>query len=314
MITFKQFLTEAPVKLTQDNPRISAEDFKVIVSTAKAMIRGGYADNYLKMVEMKEFLVRGSDHTAYRMGDHAVKTGKMVLGIVEPKRTKDRLSTFSDNQFIYNVWHLLGMPSRKRCIMATVDTQMSGEFGTPFIFVPKEGTVITYTEEDWNVGFKEEVAEVFGERIRFGNLSYVFRAFGQLGRSKYYSNFEPFRTTLVTNLSKLKELCAELDTVLKNTPEGDLSSIREASNHMRCIRSIWNLVQHEGKETFELLSELMLTIKAKVYTTTNVDEVLRNLSSKRAEVWWTGDSFALRVKYYEELKELENVLKQLMGR
>jgi len=314
--TFKQYLTET-VKITKKDAEISDEDFEVIKATARAMIKGGYAGNYLKMTTEGEYFVRGSAYVSTLVGNKAQKTGKSVIGIVEPPRAKDRMSTFSKNQFIYNVWHLLGMPSRKRATMATTNIEMASHFGDVFIFIPKDGTEIFYIDEDWNVGFKDKVEKVFGRRIRFGDLSYVFKGFTRMrvdGIRRYTSDFINFNTQLVEYEEQLTYLCHELDLVLQNTEISDIMNVIEQHDNLRCMVNILNLVQLEGKTTLGLLKDLMQSIKSEIHQSTDVTKVLHeSRSNPETELWWSGGAFALRLKQHKELRELESVVRQMIG-
>ena len=313
MITFKDFLFEVSVSPTPQNPEISAEDYSIIIATAKSMVRGGYAKNYLKMVEAGEFFIRGSEYTADKMRKNIEKAGKPIIGFIEPVRTKDRISTFSGHQFIFNAWHLFDMPSRKRCTMATLDEEMASNFSDNiFILVPKDGTTVYNLNADWNLGFKKTSKKVFGEDLNLGNLSYVFRGFTQLSESRVYAELF-YKLNIKSgphDIETLKDMCEELDLLLLNTSVDGFDKVKEMPLIKEVMINVYENVQ-DGNETFDLLQKFFKTAENEVFETTDISHILVS-KLKRIEIWWTGSSYILKFEAYNALKELEYVLKDMV--
>lgn len=313
MITFKDFLIEASVSPTPQNPEISAEDYSTIITTAKSMVRGGYAKNYLKMTEAGEFFIRGSEYTAEKMRKNIEKAGKPIIGFIEPVRTKDRVSTFSGHQFIFNAWHLFGMPSRKRCTMATLDEEMASNFSDNiFILVPKDGTNIYQTDLDWNLGFKDSIKNVFDGDLKLGNLSYVFRGFTQLSDSRVYTGLfnKLNHKSDQYDIETLRDMCEELDLLLFNTPADGFNKVKENLLIKEVMIHIYNKVQ-DGDKTFDLLQKFFRFAKNEVHEITDISTILDS-ELKHIEIWWTGSSYVLKFEAYNALKELEYVLKDMV--
>lgn len=313
MITFKDFLIEVSVSPTPQNPEISAEDYSTIIDTAKSMVRGGYAKNYLKMTEAGEFFIRGSEYTAEKMRKNIEKAGKPIIGFIEPVRTKDRVSTFSGHQFIFNAWHLFDMPSRKRCTMATLDEEMAASFSDNiFILVPKDGTNIYQTDLDWNLGFKDSIKNVFDGDLKLGNLSYVFRGFTQLSDSRVYTGL--FNKLNIKSqphdIETLRDMCEELDLLLLNTDYDDFDKVREMPLVKEIIIRIYEKVKN-GVKSFDLLQKFFKTAENEISETTDISTILGS-NERQMEIWWTGSSYVLKFEAYNALKELEYVLKDMV--
>ena len=313
MITFKDFLIEVSVSPTPQNPEISAEDYSTIITTAKSMVRGGYVKNYLKMTEAGEFFIRGSEYTAEKMRKNIEKAGKPIIGFIEPVRTKDRISTFSGHQFIFNAWHLFDMPSRKRCTMATLDEEMAASFSDNiFILVPKDGTNIYQTDLDWNLGFKDSIKNVFDGDLKLGNLSYVFRGFTQLSDSRVYT--ELFNKLNIKSqphdIETLRDMCEELDLLLLNTDYDDFDKVREMPLVKEIIIRIYEKVKN-GVKSFDLLQKFFKTAENEISETTDISTILGS-NERQMEIWWTGSSYVLKFEAYNALKELEYVLKDMV--
>lgn len=313
MITFKDFLFEVSVSPTPRNSEISAEDYSTIIDTAKSMVRGGYAKNYLKMTEAGEFFIRGSEYTAEKMRKNIEKAGKPIIGFIEPVRTKDRISTFSGHQFIFNAWHLFDMPSRKRCTMATLDEEMAASFSDNiFILVPKDGTNIYQTDLDWNLGFKDSIKNVFDGDLKLGNLSYVFRGFTQLSDSRVYTGL--FNKLNIKSqphdIETLRDMCEELDLLLLNTDYDDFDKVREMPLVKEIIIRIYEKVKN-GVKSFDLLQKFFKTAENEISETTDISTILGS-NERQMEIWWTGSSYVLKFEAYNALKELEYVLKDMV--
>lgn len=313
MITFKDFLFEVSVSPTPRNPKISAEEYSIIIATAKSMVRGGYAGNFLKMSEAGEFFIRGSEYTADKMRKNIEKAGKPIIGFIEPVRTKDRVSTFSQNQFIFNAWHLFDMPSRKRCTMATLDEEMASNFSDNiFILVPKDGTPIYHTDSDWNLGFKDSINKIFGGNLKLGNLSYVFKGFTQLNGSRVYTGLfnKLNHKSQPHDIETLRDMCEELDLLLLNTDYDDFDKVREMPLIKEIIIRSYEKVKN-GVKSFDLLQKFFKTAENEISETTDISTILDS-ELKHMEIWWTGSSYVLKFEAYNALKELEYVLKDMV--
>lgn len=328
-ITFKPFL-EATFKKNKSENLEQVEDDELsyheqlLSEAAKMVVGGGFRKNFMDGLE-HGWLYRGAE----RYEDHFEVNDSFSMCFVDTPRPADRESTFSGSQFCSNFWHVMGLPSRRRCVMASPNMHMASDFSTmnneAHIIIPKDGTPVYQTPDDWNLSFEKEIASTLDvDRIGLGLLSPVFLELrngiagltginGPIEFEEYEKYLNKVNTGINSSIGDFKKFFKSSENVLNiKYPNSDkyilseitIGNLNIPEQYKKIIKRLMKLVR-SGENLFVEFEHLFEKIKGEI-TTSKTPSKLINIHGSNAspEIWWTSDSLVFRGKYTKVSKTL----------
>ena len=312
MKSFKQFKT-----LFEESTEQSIEKL------AQFAIENGFGENLSIMLERSQFLYRGST----TMYDAVHGSGNMY--IVNKMRSSQRASIYSSSKILTNLWHAHDdLPSRKVARFSTTSAMAAEDFGKLVIIVPKDGSAITMSPEDFNVGSRKEIKKYFDTEDNFGfSLGDVSALIEELIQSVVNvlenngdsSNadllFNSFLSIKKTNkdVNEVKEFFALLDKMIKRVKSfiakrdetsqqsATVSKIKTTTSSFikdggfRHSMGLFNKLAEHGN-SFNYIKSFFDEVNGNLITTTNLDDILYEAAERKdsiPEIWWEGDSLVI---------------------
>jgi len=332
-LTFKTFL-ESVFKKQPDGKMLRVDRYNIdrreqqFIQGAQTIIDNGFSKNFKECAKRYQWLFRGDD----RYSDYFEEVDSFSLCYVESARSKDRLSTFSGSQFGSNLWHAVGLPSRRRCTMASAKSGLASSFGETYIVIPKDGTEIVCLERDWNLSFEKEIYSTFpGAVLNLGKLSTIFgkfkKSFSQsvISKSKYYDDFDSYLlkvtdkiTSSIDDFERFFRLL-ELIILEKDPSTGDfllpekivstgtLFDSPMDKDTKKILEDLIKKVRDENADLLEIFEKLFNSFKDQMIITHDIGKILD--SKYNNEVWWTGPTLVIKTK--SRVQELLHYVKQI---
>jgi len=320
-ITFKMFLEAVFRKddkgrmMRVDNLRLSRNE-RMFIEAAHLIVDEGFVKNFNDGLN-NGFLYRGSEYYE----NYFENDNSFSMCFVDNQRKKDRYSTFSGSQFISNFWHVMDLPSRRRCTMASPSLDMAAQFTPtePSIIIPRDNTECHSVPSDWNESFEDEIRSVFpGTNVSLGRLSMVFSQFrhrlsqdDNLNYDNDYKDFtkhlNPISNDINNSLQDFKDFFKSLERLfLAKHPNSDLyllsitpgNGVHNYNMDPDFRKIIYHMIKYtrEGSDLFTLFEEIFDKIREKIKSSRTPSNLINN-SDNNSEIWWTGCSLVFRGSY-----------------
>jgi hypothetical protein len=311
---------------------LSSYSNEMFIEAAYTIIHGGFKNNFKDGLD-NGWLYRGSEkYETY------FETDAFSMCFVDRERPDDRVSIFSGNQLTSNFWHVIGAPSRRRCVMTTPDSTMASNFGSSgksSIVLPRDNTICYKTDRDWNESFEDIIRSKFpgGNRVGIGRLASVFywiydrfsryKEIDLTGEFKEFSKkFKKVNGEVNNSLQDFKDMFSSLEEVfmikypnsdryvLVNTPGNGVHNMNMSPEIRNIIVDMMERVR-EGEDLFGIFKNMFDDMKDEVVSSKTPSELINTKSSHSPEIWWTGSSLVFNGKYTGTNSRKKEILDKL---
>ena len=294
---------------------------QTIEKLAQFAVENGFSDNLSAMLEKSQFLYRGST----TMYDAVHGSGNMY--IVNKLRASPRESIYSSSKILTNLWHAHDdLPSRKVARFSTTSAMAAEDFGKLVIIVPKDGSAITMSPEDFNIGSRKEIKKYLDNEdtlgFSLGDVSVIIEELvmsiiNVLERNSDSRNADILFDALLSlkqkrkDINEVKEFFKFLDKMIKRvksivskkdeanaSKQSKIKNVTSSFIHdggFRHAMGLFNKLAEHGN-SFNYIKSFFDEVNSNMITTTNLDKILSEAVSRKdsiPEIWWEADSLVI---------------------